>query len=281
LDIIETHAYNFKRRIKYDIFKKCESIWRSRPASRCCHVLDTQVLADIIDKCDKKSKADIALIRSTLPRENERYYREVFKRHEELKTELGEEHPSFGSTSRYDSPEGSIRSLVDAKIIHAPPKSSPVESAVSRRSSLRGKRDSAEFISLEDVEGILKKRRRTASPEAAPEAVPEAGVEAEDGRDAPAAAVSVPVDSKEAAEATESDEHVAAAMDESIEARPCEESSGSGNSSEGVQMELDEDAIAVPAAAAPPRSIEDEVAEDAVLSRLLAAVEASASVSID
>lgn len=254
LDIIETHAYNFKRRIKHDIFKKCEAIWHSRPSSRCRHVLDSQVLADILDKCDKKSKNDINLIRSTLPRENEKYYKEVFKKHEELKTELGEEHPSFGMTFKYDTQSGSIRSLVDAKI-KEPPKLS-IESAGTRRSS-RGKRDSAEFISLEDVEGILKKRRRAGSGGEA---------EADAAQEADTVTTTEPKGNMEVAD---SEDNERADDNNGVDIAALEE----------FCADASESPAEVDATPVPEKSIEERIAEDAILSRLLVAVESSSSVS--
>mmetsp|Transcript_2762 Transcript_2762/g.4160 ORF Transcript_2762/g.4160 Transcript_2762/m.4160 type:complete len:1396 (+) Transcript_2762:65-4252(+) len=72
LDVVETHAYGFKQRLQYDVFQRCEEVclrrgmerWELEPSKERRHVM---------------------------PQENEIFYREILRRHHELKEERAEE----------------------------------------------------------------------------------------------------------------------------------------------------------------------------------------------
>jgi hypothetical protein len=66
LDVVETHAYGFKKRLKYDVFQKCQDIYKSSKG----------VNAD-----------EIVQDRDKMPPENKPYYASVLKRHAEIKLE--------------------------------------------------------------------------------------------------------------------------------------------------------------------------------------------------
>jgi hypothetical protein len=165
IDMVESHAFNFKKRLRYDIFRKCDAIYNEKGIiDESVDFADTAILAELLQK-SSASKADIKKVRSTKPRENDRFYSEVLVRHKKLKEELGEEHPSFGKTDKTSD------SVIDVTMFSSRLKSDKgkrddASNDLNLRRSSRGKRDASELISLEDVEGLLhRKRKRTESSE--------------------------------------------------------------------------------------------------------------------
>ena len=163
IDIVESHAFNFKKRLRYDLFRKCDLIYAQRGVlNDAVDYIDTAVLAEFLVISSSFSKHDIRKVRNTMPRENSKFFGTVFNRHTQLKDELGNQHPSFGKDVKTsNSALDLVKSLRDGS------SGSSSQSRVSfeasdtniRRSS-RGKRDNSDLISLEDVETILSKKRR-------------------------------------------------------------------------------------------------------------------------
>ena len=75
LDHVESHAYSFKRQLGYDLFKRCESIARRKGLQ-------------VPSRCDFHPDALIT-------DQDLRYYKVILDKHEQLKIEMGAEHPSF------------------------------------------------------------------------------------------------------------------------------------------------------------------------------------------
>jgi SpoVK/Ycf46/Vps4 family AAA+-type ATPase len=168
LDMVETHAYNFKNRLGYDLFKRCDVIASSpdllRAVSSYAGELDTLVFARALDK-RAKSKADIKRVRSVIPRENESLYKPLLDKHMEIKEEMGEDHPSFGTT------ESKLEKLASDINAYRNGSKGPTNAKDAKRFSSssaddanrrRGRSDGCELLvrSLEDIESANRKRRK-------------------------------------------------------------------------------------------------------------------------
>lgn len=172
LDMVETHAYNFKNRLGYDLFKRCDVIASSpnmlRAVSDHKEVLDTLVFAKAVDS-RFKNKNDIKRIRSVIPRENEGLYKAVLDRHMEIKAEMGEEHPSFGTAEdRLEKLAADINDYRSGTSNEASSSKNTkrfgmtsIDDSSLRRSS-RGRDDGGEatLLSLEDIEALKRKKRK-------------------------------------------------------------------------------------------------------------------------
>lgn len=172
LDMVETHAYNFKDRLGYDLFKRCSLIASSpsllQSVSRHKGVLDTAVFARALDT-RVKGKADIKRVRSIMARENEEFYKDILAKHCELKEEMGEEHPSFGKVeAKLQDLEEDINSYRRGDTGLRRPQGKDFRAGKSvvgdgslRRSS-RGRGDGADvfLLSLEDIQASNRKKRK-------------------------------------------------------------------------------------------------------------------------
>lgn len=72
-DIVESHAYNFKKEVGYDLFKQCEEIAERLRISRPVPPQNGDQMTELTAK----------------------YYSEILQIHERVKEEEGEEHPTF------------------------------------------------------------------------------------------------------------------------------------------------------------------------------------------
>ena len=108
VDHIESHSYSFRKKLGYDLFKKCEAIARkagySDPAS--------------------PSEGD------HMPERDAKFYRVIFARHQELKDEFGPVHPS-------DAPKEQADNIVAGSSAVAVA-SSPKDIGLKRSSRVRG-----------------------------------------------------------------------------------------------------------------------------------------------
>ena len=108
LDHVESHAYSFKRQLGYDLFKRCEAIAR------------------------RKGTASLPFDpEASMPELDVRYYKVILDRHEQLKREMGDEHPSNIGASELEQED------------------QPSVGIETRRSSLR--RRGEEPISIDEV----------------------------------------------------------------------------------------------------------------------------------
>lgn len=116
LDVVESHAFGFKERLGYDVFKKCEEV----------HMRHDR-------------KIELPSDRNVMPEENYIFYRYVLERHEQVKQEMGDEHPS--ALKENDEANGSAEGSQPAEDIEE----THVDAVRTRRS--RGGNDS-DFVEL-------------------------------------------------------------------------------------------------------------------------------------
>lgn len=175
LDMVETHAYNFKDRLGYDLFKRCDVIASCpsvlRSVSDHSGQLDTPVFAKALD-ARVKAKADVKRVRAIMPRENETLYKEILAKHCALKEEMGEEHPSFGKAesqlqklqediSSYRN--GNCGTSTDRRVSGKDFRANSIDSAVRRSTRGRGSEGGdwrSFFMALEVEEQSSNKRKR-------------------------------------------------------------------------------------------------------------------------
>ena len=172
LDMVETHAYNFKSRLGYDLFKRCDMIASSPAILKSVlmydGIIDTAIFARAVDS-RVKNKADMKRIRAIIPRENEVLYREILARHMQLKAEMGDEHPSYGpSEPKLVALAQDINDFrngrPDKKSGSKAPKrfSLKADDDSSLRRSSRGRGDdNLVMLTLDDLESANRKKRRS------------------------------------------------------------------------------------------------------------------------
>lgn len=134
LDVVKTHAYAFKERLGYDVFKRCEDVYFRKHGTF----------------------PPINENRHVMPEENKRYYHEIFRQHIQLKKELEEEEVKKNERKKHHEEDKKKEESPNQKHqeIHTP-------STRNKRYEIENKTDDSQldyFVSCDEKE--LRKKAR-------------------------------------------------------------------------------------------------------------------------